>query len=648
MDGAPPRGSRIIRRGRAAARPPQTAAGACGPGLLAAGLGLLLVCGCTEHGAMPTRPDAPGADPDGWRRIYPVTANQQLHAAWGMDATDMWAVGNRGTILHHDGKSVTVFDAPTRGDLMAIDGCARDEIWAVARSGEVLRWDGRRWTLIAELDAHRMNSIHCLAPGSVVVGGSCWDGNDYRPAVWHRDGLYWTRHILDETGHSNQVQHIWSPGSGLPPLVATKKYLYRFDGGFWRQSAGFNDFFDAQGDLILARSLDDGGNRSSLFRFQQDGTLERECPGYNFHGAYRLLRSRHLLLHYGGYICRLDDCRDHVVLSYSGSIMRLSKPVLPGRNGLHLFAVGNGPYLQRLFWQPGHTLAAENLLPADENRQVEILVGDGDDLFILPGTWSHHLIRSSGVGWQQMPTPFATRELRSLASGRLVINDEHTIGLRIGVSQTDGAWQELPTLDLASHWWIDDALRPRALRSDGLWGLEDQVWSLLWELPEDLDEHPLYPRELSGLDPDDLYLLVGRLTGDSDNILLHYDGLGVQRVMPDRDLTVWNIQAGTHSGRLYLEGHDAELGLFTGYIQDGDLTELGSPVSWNHLLEVDEDRVFCRTSDRLYQLGPDGWIELPTPFWPRLRGLWAHPRQGLFVISDRGDIHHRDLPRGMP
>ncbi|MBX3202552.1 MAG: hypothetical protein KF894_30780 [Labilithrix sp.] len=74
-------------------------------------------------------------------------ASVVLRAVWGSSASDVWAVGDKGTVRHvgAGGAEWNVVGAPTRENLRAIWGAAANDVWAVGELGTILHWDGATW-----------------------------------------------------------------------------------------------------------------------------------------------------------------------------------------------------------------------------------------------------------------------------------------------------------------------------------------------------------------------------------------------------------------------------------------------------------------------------------------------------------------------
>ena len=58
-----------------------------------------------------------------------------LHATWGSSRTDMWAVGEKGTVLHYDGQVVTSVHLPPGPTLNDVSGTSPTDAWMSATGG---------------------------------------------------------------------------------------------------------------------------------------------------------------------------------------------------------------------------------------------------------------------------------------------------------------------------------------------------------------------------------------------------------------------------------------------------------------------------------------------------------------------------------
>lgn len=92
--------------------------------------------------------------PSGWCWSNPLPQGNDLRAAWGASAKDVWTAGDAGTLLHWDGCAWGVVQVPIQSassapNLRALWGSYADDAWAVGDGGTALHWDGRAWTQVS-------------------------------------------------------------------------------------------------------------------------------------------------------------------------------------------------------------------------------------------------------------------------------------------------------------------------------------------------------------------------------------------------------------------------------------------------------------------------------------------------------------------
>lgn len=69
-----------------------------------------------------------------------------LTGVYGSSATDVWAVGDAGTMLHWNGTAWQSVTKVTNLALHGVWGSATDNFYAVGDGGLILHWDGKAWT----------------------------------------------------------------------------------------------------------------------------------------------------------------------------------------------------------------------------------------------------------------------------------------------------------------------------------------------------------------------------------------------------------------------------------------------------------------------------------------------------------------------
>jgi hypothetical protein len=180
-----------------------------------------------------------------WREISdgPTVA---LNGTWGSAPDDMWAVGDEGTILHHDGREVSLFPSaathstfPSAGPSALFDvwGTGRESAWAVGAEGLILQWNGRTWTTFRRglPGDGSLLAVFTASPGDVWIGGEL--------SVLFRvlDGELTTGQIPGlppgvpvRDIHGTSADDIWAVAGGVSPDAASLLTLVsHFDGNAW-------------------------------------------------------------------------------------------------------------------------------------------------------------------------------------------------------------------------------------------------------------------------------------------------------------------------------------------------------------------------------------------------------------------------------
>jgi hypothetical protein len=123
----------------------------------------------------------------------PTPTSEALWGVWGAAPNDVWAVGGRGntssvaTLLHYDGdawESVTLpaFQRPNVTALFKIWGTAADNIYAVGRSGVILHYQGESWVEEASGTGDDLIALYGTSASEIVAVGGRSNG---RVAIWN-------------------------------------------------------------------------------------------------------------------------------------------------------------------------------------------------------------------------------------------------------------------------------------------------------------------------------------------------------------------------------------------------------------------------------------------------------------------------------
>jgi hypothetical protein len=95
-----------------------------------------------------------------------------LQAVQGTAADDIWAVGQNGTVLHWDGRSLRATESGSKVMLSDVWPRARDDAWAVGLDGATLHWDGHAWRRVPSTMASDGRAIRAPRRASWFGHGS--------------------------------------------------------------------------------------------------------------------------------------------------------------------------------------------------------------------------------------------------------------------------------------------------------------------------------------------------------------------------------------------------------------------------------------------------------------------------------------------
>jgi hypothetical protein len=149
-----------------------------------------------------------------------------LHGVWGSAGDDVFAVGDKGTILHFDGKSWSKMISPTTADLAAVFGTGPSRVFAVGKSGVVLQYAGKAWSNLGPTSGGEdLRGVWAGASDVWVVGAA--------GAIYRHDGTKWTSLKKDSVGW----RAVWGRSSS-EVYVAGGAQVDRYDGSGWSTVLG--------------------------------------------------------------------------------------------------------------------------------------------------------------------------------------------------------------------------------------------------------------------------------------------------------------------------------------------------------------------------------------------------------------------------
>lgn len=166
-------------------------------------LAALFLVSCSEDTVRPE--EIPSPTNPSWTWLNPLPQGNTLLAVWGSSPCDVYAVGERGAIVHFDGAEWTATESGTRQRLWGVMGSSSKYIWAVGGGGRVLFNDGSGWTKKEIGTAKTLTSVWVTGDGTVYACSA--DG-----LVLKNDGWSWS--VLCAGGSVSDHGSVWADENG--------------------------------------------------------------------------------------------------------------------------------------------------------------------------------------------------------------------------------------------------------------------------------------------------------------------------------------------------------------------------------------------------------------------------------------------------
>ncbi|GLC23571.1 Ig-like domain-containing protein [Roseisolibacter agri] len=152
-----------------------------------------------------------------------------VYGLWGTSATNVWAVASEfaatGEIWRYDGTRWTLARASSGVVLYGISGSGGTDVYAVGERGTVLRWDGSAWSAIASGTTATLRNVFAAGPRlAYAVGDS--------GVVLRIDASGVARL---NPGTTARLDAAWASGTANVYVGGDSGLVVRFDGTSWRR-----------------------------------------------------------------------------------------------------------------------------------------------------------------------------------------------------------------------------------------------------------------------------------------------------------------------------------------------------------------------------------------------------------------------------
>jgi hypothetical protein len=149
-----------------------------------------------------------------------------LRAIWGSSDSDIFAVGDEGTILHFDGSTWSPMASGTTDTFRDIWGTSSSDVFAVGESGRIVHFDGQTWTTTSSGTIAYLWGVWGTSSDNVYAVG-------YNGTILNYDGSAWTETTSGEFRTS--LIGIWGTSATDIYAVGGLGTVVHYDGTSWTE-----------------------------------------------------------------------------------------------------------------------------------------------------------------------------------------------------------------------------------------------------------------------------------------------------------------------------------------------------------------------------------------------------------------------------
>ncbi len=563
---------------------------------LAVALLALLLAGCSGD---PVEPLPIGAS-DGWQLFHPLPVGYDLNAVWGATASQVWAVGARGVIVHWDGRTVQRVDSPTRWSLTSI--VARDFNDAYAGGGEVvLHFDGRTWEVWDSFPGETIRQLLIDPDQRLLAVGT--------PGLLVREGDAWR--TIDGPGPSSSL--VWAGPGGV--RVGEFDTIWRLIGNVASLEQQFPGLEVIDGDGSFVAMDSDGWDY--LYAMSGDGSwgpllphyrirtvLDAGCEGLADNGGIILCGTSIWANTGGRWIDDLAWSGDGGLLAcgYGGTLMHTADPFAP---------------------EPTWNESAESI----GFRHVNAFSGTGCD-DIWAAEWYGRVLHFDGQQWRRDDAPLSNEgpveSIQVFGDGWVAAADWETVALR----SPDGQWTRLSVP--GGHLLTALALAPDdvlASTYEGIHRWDGDTWNTI----------VLGDNRARGLAVTPSGVVYAVVVGD-ETTLQRVTGNEAVIVATLPGIFGQELEASRSSEDVWIASHDYDVTRQSRIhrFRDGQLTEVAAERGFAaHAMELTErrpDDLFVIVDDEVWRYLDGVWSrETGLPSGEGYDVIWSHPDCGVYV-----------------
>ncbi len=148
---------------------------------------------------------------------------EDLTDVWGNSGSDVFAVGDNGTLLHYDGSAWSSMTSGTSQMLLGVWTASATDAFAVGNGAAILRYDGSSWSQMTPSTGTNLHDVWGASSHDVFAVG--WNGE-----ITHFDGSVWSNM---SSGTTAALWGVWGASRSDVFAVGQAGTILHYDGTDW-------------------------------------------------------------------------------------------------------------------------------------------------------------------------------------------------------------------------------------------------------------------------------------------------------------------------------------------------------------------------------------------------------------------------------
>ncbi len=248
-----------------------------------------ITVGACDGGEVDTDPADTDTAPAGWTTVAENLPGALL-AITGSSPDDVWAVGSDGDgsgpmLVHYDGAAWERRDLGFNGDMWWVWQAGPDALFLVGAGGKVVQYTpstGEHVDTVLDENV-TLFGVWGSGPDDVYAVGGNINVSEYGAAVWHFDGVAWTRtDIPSDADQAVAMYKVWGRSASDVWICGANGIVLHHDGSAWTSlpTGTSTSLFTVQGvpdgeDVYVV-----GGAGNGMILHWDGAAFSDESPGF--------------------------------------------------------------------------------------------------------------------------------------------------------------------------------------------------------------------------------------------------------------------------------------------------------------------------------------------------------------------------------